>query len=188
MCWPRLDLKPPPVTAGAALVWQHLGAALPGQHSSHLQADKHLSSDGTSKQAAHLTAHHLAGCSPEGRLYAVNMAFTNQSTASTDAASVTVMASWSEAVTNFTQQNLQVTGCGGSNISYFGQVGSECWGRPGNPRVNAQLCTQPTRCVLTAPPALGDCAGSSCMSHMLHLMGPCIQSCLWGSMTLVLAA
>ena len=69
----------------------------------------------------------LAGCSPEGRLYAVNMAFTNQSTASTDAASVTVMASWSETVTNFTQQNLQVTGCGGSNISYFGQVDLQCW-------------------------------------------------------------
>lgn len=98
----------------------------------------------------------LAGCSPEGRIYAVNMAFTNQSTASTDAASVTVMASWSEAVTNFTQQNLQVTGCGGSNISYFGQVNSECWTCPGNPGGHAQLCRQPTRCVLAAPAALGD--------------------------------
>ena len=96
----------------------------------------------------------LAGCSPEGRIYAVNMAFT-KSTASTDAASVTVMASWSEAVTNFTQQNLQVTGCGGS-ISYFGQVNSECWTCPGNPGGHAQLCRQPTRCVLAAPAALGD--------------------------------
>ena len=111
----------------------------------------------------------LAGCSPEGRLYAVNMAFTNQSTASTDAASVTVMASWSEAVTNFTQQNLHVTGCGGSNISYFGQVGLKCQKCPGNPGTHAQLCMRPTRCVLAA---LGDCASSRYMSHMLHPSGP----------------
>lgn len=64
MSWPSQNLKAPPVTAGATLLRQHLGAALPGQHSSHLQAEQHLSSNSACKQAAYLTAHHAGWLQP----------------------------------------------------------------------------------------------------------------------------